>query len=186
MKRVVRRALISGVTAAALSGVIGVGVYLTWLRTPPPMPQTLDEAAAVFASPRYRRLPDTRRAAYVIHVRQLVDALPAAERSRVWEQWGSEPGLRDATRRARQDMMVVQARQFAAADAKTRTAMVDAFLAMRRGGGPPTDPEEREQRRADARQRMMQYTQYGDPQNQAYVQEFWKAVRQRRQELGIQ
>ncbi len=181
IKRMVRRLLLGGMLTAALASAIGAGLYLTWLRTPPPLPDTIEQAMTVFASPRYRRLPDTRRAAYVMHVRKLADELPQSERTDLWQRMRNEPGMQDAARQAMQDMMVAQARQFATADAVTRTAMLDAFIAtmeQRQRNGNKRNPDE-------ARQRMQRYAQYGDPQNQAYVQEFWKALRQRRHELGI-
>lgn len=185
MSRTVRRAMVGLTLTLVAAGAVGAGAYVTWLRTPPAMPDTVQEAMAVFASPRYTRLPEERRTAYIEHVRRLVERLPEGERRSMWRRLHDEPTTRDAADRAMQDMMVAQARAFATADETARVAMLDAFLARRELRATTGEDGPSPQRRDEARRRMQHYVQYGDPQNQAYMQEFWKALRERRHELGL-
>jgi hypothetical protein len=48
-------------------------------------------------------------------------------------------------------------------------------------GGPPRDPAARAEHDAWIHDKIEQ----GDPQRQAYVSEFWKALRQRRRDMGL-
>ncbi len=190
-----KRNILVLVLVLVASGVLGAGIYVTRLVTPPPMPQTIDDALAVIKSPRFTRLPVDRKLSYAERFRQLVRDLDEQQRRQLWEQFRQDEALRQAQRDLMQQMMIERARQFAMAGEAQRQQILDQFIGRMQAGrgrwGGRGDRErtpEEQQRRDQWRDRMMTSMQEraatGNPQHDAYVGEFFKAMRSRRAELG--
>lgn len=187
MSRHARHGLLAGLIVGIVAAV-GAVAYVVWLRTAPPLPATLEQSAALIESPRYRRLDDARRSPYLQRVRELVNALPPQERLAWRDRVRDDPRLGQVHAQVMQDMMVAQARAYVAAAPAERQAMLDRFIQMieRRGEDERGGDRRRDGDSDDGpRRRMRAYLQHGDPQSQAFVQEFWKAVRARRAALGL-
>jgi hypothetical protein len=190
--------------AASLSG----GGYYLWLTTPPPMPTTLPEAMELIQSPRYLRLPEQRRIAYLEQSRTLWEKLPSDEKRKMGSAFQKDPALREAVRTAMADQMLNQARQFAMGSETERRQLLDKVIGMQEFGRArwekaraqrqaaaatqPADPQaqaqrnaRRQQEREEGRKWMQNQIEHGDPQRQAYVSEFFKALRERRMQLGL-
>jgi hypothetical protein len=184
-----KRWLRVSVLGAVAAAVLGVGVYLTWLWTAPPIPKTMDEAIALLASPRYARLNEQRRRPYIDQMRKLGQDLSAEERRALRDRMKDDETLRRSGRELGAEWMLERAREFAKADDFQRRQMLDRIIGMqemaagrgRRAGGPPRDPTARAEHDAWMHDKIEQ----GDPQRQAYVGELWKALRQRRAEMGL-
>jgi hypothetical protein len=184
-KRWLRVGVLGVVAAAVLSG----GIYLTWLWTAPPIPQTMDDAIALLASPRYQRLTEQQRRPYIDQMQKLGRELSAEEKRALRDRMKDDETLRRSGREIGTEWMLERAREFAKADDFQRKQMLDRIIGMQemasnrgqRAGGPPRDGKARAEHDAWMRDRI----EHGDPQRQAYVGEFWKALRQRRAELGL-
>lgn len=207
-----RKVVLVSLLALSASGVLAGGWYYTWLMKPPPMPKDIDEAMAVLKSPRYQRLPDSRREPYLEKTREIFEAMSADQRAQVRKTIDNDPESRKAVQQAMEDRMYQMARNYVNAEPDKRKQMVNQFVAMMelgqrfgRGFGSATRPaatppdtkdeptpeqqaEEkarREQRRNEFMKRMQEQVEKGNPQKQQYVTEFFKAIRDRRAELGL-
>ncbi len=179
--------------------VLAGGVYLTQRWKPPPMPATVEEAIVLMTSPGYQRLTQPQKQRYVERLSELAQAMPAQQRAEVFRKAMRDESSRPAMREAMTSMMLEQARSFVAGDAATRQRLVDQALAagamMRRGGGggprpegPGPSNEDRParqgdpDRRAEMKQWIQDRIERGNPQQQAYMFEYMRAVRQRRED----
>lgn len=199
------------VGALALLGVASLyyGGYRWWLTTAPPMPQTIEQAVALHNDPRYQGLPPQRRAAYIARSRELYEQLDDDAKRQWRQQMREDPEARAAARDAMREQMLNRARDFTLADEAERNKILDQTINMmiaaeaagrmrnRAGGNDRERPElteeeqqQREQRRAERREQgrrqIQQMIEQGDPQRQAYVGEFFKALRERREERGLE
>jgi len=179
------------------AGVLAGGIYLTWLRTPPPMPANVDEAIKVLSSPQYSRLSEAERQPYIQRARELGEKLSGEERSAMWKRANEDPEFRKNARDVQNDVMLQRAREFAKADPAKRKQIINTMVMMEmaaraagkmppgpRGGGGGGDANAA-QRRAERKKWMQDKIENGNPQSQAYMSEFFKALMDRRKELGL-
>ncbi len=196
-----RRLMQIGLLVAAAAGSLGWGAYQWWLRTPPPMPDTVEQAIELFKSERFTRLPETRQEAYYDRSRELFERLDGDRRRELRVRYENDAAARDAVSNAMLTMITKQARNFITMEPVQRQVVVDGFIAMQELGArrhaqrqaerghEPADPDRqrrREQRLDDARGRIESWVEQGNPQRQAYLSEFFKAIRERRIERGMQ
>lgn len=172
------------------SGVLAGGIYLVWLRLPPKMPANVQEAMALMNSPQYRRLSEQERQPYLERMRQLGESLTAEERKALWEKGRNDPEFRKNAREAQSNVMLQRAREFAQADSVTRRNILDKIIAMQemapRGGGGNPGPRPGNDANRQERQKWFQdRIEHGNPQAQAYMSEFFKALIERRKDLGL-
>ena len=185
-----KKSILAAVLAVLAVGTLVFGGYYLWLTTPPPMPVNMEEGFDVLKSARYARLPDDRKLAYVEKMWRMREQMTPEDRRAMRERFESEPELGTAVRSAVEEMMVQRAREFAKADPKARQAMLDGFIQMeqmmrRNREGGSDRPRSNGGNREEWRRRFEERIETGDPQKQAYVGEFFKAMRLRRQELGL-
>lgn len=200
-RKIVWAVVLGTIAVASLSGA----GYWWWLHTPPPLPTNVDDAIATFHSPRYQRLPESRREAYVERARELWAKLSEEERVALRERVEKDPELKAAAQKAMQESMNSGARKYAMASPEDRMKEIDKVIAvqemMRLGGQvaqqarrfgvsrASTQPAEgatrREQRMNEFRKSMQQAVERGNPQRQAYMMEFMKDLRKRRVEKGL-
>ncbi|MEM6550898.1 MAG: hypothetical protein AAF750_01990 [Planctomycetota bacterium] len=198
-----KRILAGGLIALAVASLTGAGYYF-WMVSPPPMPDTIEEARAVMVSDRYARLPEERKRAYQERFVQIVRELPEQERDQVFAQMREDPEFRDAAREARRAEMIARIREWWEAPVDQRDAIMDRQLAEqagRRGGRPggggggggggdrpqrPDDTRTDEQREADRaerrnrlRERIEDSFSNGNPQEQAMMGEYFRSRRER-------
>ncbi|MDX1682735.1 MAG: hypothetical protein R3336_06425, partial [Phycisphaeraceae bacterium] len=185
-----------------------------WYTTPPPMPETAEEAMATLTSARYQRLPDSRKEAYLERAHKLGRELKPEKRREMWEEIRKDPEKRKAMRQVQVAWMLNRAEAYAKAPPAQREAMIKGMVAMsemarnrreqRRqereangdSGGQrdrqrtPEEQEAREKRRAERRQRMEEFMhkmiEEGNPQRQAYATEFVKAFLREREAMGLE
>lgn len=181
----------------AAAGSIGGGCYYWWLTRPPPMPTNIDEAIAIVSDPRYLRLPESRREPYLAKSRELAQKLGKEDRERIRKQVENNPELRKAVQGAMEDQLLIMARDYAKADAVKRKVLVEMAvwgqeLGRRRAqesvDASKSDPEA-EKRREEQRNEFVKYmenrVEHGNPARQGYAMEFFKAIADRRRELGM-
>lgn len=203
--------LISVLVPVAVVSIVA-GSYRAWLATPPALPQSAEEAIATIGSPRFERMPDYRKREYVEQARRLMRDLPEDERTKMRQSLRSDPNVRDAMGQVMRQMMVERATAFARAAPADRARLLDEAIdemTRRRagreggsrerlgrsgggagsggggGGGRPPRDDNRDGRRAQMQQRMMQFIQKGNPQTSALIGEYFRALRQRREERGL-
>lgn len=189
-----------GVSALVVLAVtaVAVGGYFTWLHTSPPLPATVDDAMALVKSPRFRRLSEAEREPYVVRMRELADAMTPDQREKGMDLMRDDPELRKEVQKVRSQAMGLRFQEFARADPDQRRAMLDediqkmeAGMAMMKGrrtegGGGNKGPRPGgDNRRAERKKMFQDRIQNGDPQDQAYMGEYMKALMQRRRELGL-
>ncbi|MCE9590594.1 MAG: hypothetical protein K8S99_08740 [Planctomycetes bacterium] len=203
------------IIVGSLAVIIGLtvlcgGVYAWWLRTPPPMPTTIDESIALLKSPRFNRLTDDQKEPYVEQSMKLRESLSEEDRRSLMEKFRGDPELRRAAGEAGMNEMALRAREFALADPTKKVQILDQAIAMMemfRRGGPTTRPDGgagggpgggdrppmsdadrakwQQERQNQFQSRRQQRIEHGNPQKQAYMAEFMKALRARRQQLGL-
>ena len=208
----VKKKVLVSLLALIAMGVLAGGVYATWLMTPPGMPTTPEEAAALIKSPRFQRLSAERKADYMERMRELMEGMTDDQRQALFEQYRGDREFFEARREVMTEMMNQRAREFAVADPATRLAILDETLQRlesARGFGRPRGreggdrrergerPEMTEEQRAEMQQRreermaqrvneMQERAATGNPQDAALRTEFRNALRARAQQLGIE
>lgn len=189
----VRRRIFAGVLAVAALCVLLAGGYYMWLTTPPPMPTTVEAAAAVLQSPRYRRLPEVRRFDYMQRAAELFDSATPEQQKQLEKAARSNPASREAFWQAVEDRIFMEVRNYVKADDFDRRQIVDRVIAMQeiamaqRRQRPRTAERQarHERRQAQAIERLKDRVQSGNPQHQAYFDEFLMALMDRRKQMGL-
>jgi hypothetical protein len=178
------RWLTVGLPVAAVVVLVG-GSALAWLLTPPAMPHDAEEALRVLASPRFARLDEAGRQRYQDRIAELFRDMDADQRRAFRQQMRDDPDLREALGGMMRDRMRQQAREFAVASPAEKMAMLDQIIDQQeewRGRGEGGQRPEGWQGRdpGDRRQRMADRFEQGNPQDQALMGEFFRALRARR------
>lgn len=186
---------------------IFIGSYCTWLWTPPSLPENIDDALALVQSSRYQRLPDYRKREYLSHTRDLLQSISDADRASVVAATQNNPILREAFRDLRRTTMMARVHAYARLDPGQRVAILDAMIdrmgtsgrprsghgrpdiASRRndsaGARPDGSDTNRATRRQRAQARIKTHIEQGNPQRSALIGEFFRALRARREERGL-
>lgn len=191
----VRRVVGVSVLAVLAACVLAGGSYYVWLTTPPPLPRTAVEAGKLLTSPRYQRLPEHRRLEYMPRIVELYDHASPEEQKQL-RALRHDTANREAVKQAVRDRIVMEMAKYAKADDFERRRMVDQVIAMQemmvaheRSKGSREDTPERQARRARRQSEMIREIQgqieHGNPQHQAYVGEFFKALMARRRQMGL-
>ncbi|MCC7144887.1 MAG: hypothetical protein IT443_00425 [Phycisphaeraceae bacterium] len=179
---------------------LSVGAYMTWLLTPPALPNSLEDAVALAGSARYQRLDPNTRARYMERMQQMFANSSREDRQAMWQKMRDDEQARQAMRQLQEDMMQQRMQEFFTATPEERNAMLDKILdsPMGRGGGPPGGPPPGANNAppgpgkgpgnrppGNPAQRMKNRMEKGNPQRQAYMSEFRKAMMERRKERGL-
>lgn len=191
---------------AALAAIpLSIGGYYAWLLTPPSIPKTAEKAIAVFNSPRFKRLPESRQEAYFERSRELYEGLSSDERSALRKAVHNDPRTREAVTDVMVNRVFNEARQFAHRTPEQRRVIVDQVIGMQElarrrtqqpsslgarstltnAAGRAAQEAERQDRRDEMQRRIQKLIEDGNPQRQAHMSEFLKAMRQRRMQLGL-
>lgn len=199
LARLAQRKVLSISLAIAAVVSLAAGGYAAWLLSPPPLPRTLPEAVALAKSKRYQRLDAPTRAPYLQRMQTLLQSGDREERRVIWQQLRDDPEARQALRRMTQEMMGLRLQAFAKADAAGRKQILDEAIDQwearrtqaasraatrpvgERGPGPAGPGGAGGDRMARMRQRM----QKGNPQLQALMHEFMRAMQERRRQRGL-
>lgn len=194
-----RRKVLTVGLAVAAAVCLAVGGYAAWLLSPPPLPRTLPEAVALAKSARYQRLDAPTRAQYLQRMQNLFQSSDPENRRAIWEQVRDDPEARQALGQMTEEMMGLRLQAFAKADAAGRRQILDEAIdqwearrtqmanrpatrpAGERGPGPGGPNGAGGDRMARMRERM----QKGNPQQQALMREFMRAMQERRRERGL-
>ena len=208
----IRKWVVTSLLAVVAAAAVTYGVYYVWLTTPPAMPETLEQAVEVVNSPRFAQLSPQRKEAYQTRMMELFREADDTEREAVRDRVRDEPELRRGMRDTMREVMFNRVQAFATASPSERKKMldedIDRMQQMRRnrpprpeggerrggGGGPRGDRSDdgsaenrqRDPDRPSRRERMQDRIEHGDPQRQALMMEYWRALRERMEERGIE
>ena len=171
---------------------LGFGGYQAWLRTPPAMPETVDEVDALLDSPRYVRLSNAEKRPYQERMNEMWGGLSKEDRKRLGEQLQDNPDARqDAFEqgiRTFYKTMIVQQ------DEAARTAFLDMMIDQmesaegrqrRENEQASRNTPEGKEREAEHMRRMYDWLDKGDPQTMGYGSDFMKLLQERREERGL-
>jgi len=200
MQAVTRKRLLTGGLAILGLAAAAAGGGYAWLITPPPMPETAEEAVHILSSPRFRRLPESRKPPYRAEARRLLEQMPAEARRKLRQTMRDDPEARQAMRQMMRDRLLQTAVAFAQADRAERLALLDEQLDRmaswrnrgRRNGAARAEGRsdrressgeaEQARRRAAFRDRIESHLEEGNPQVGALMGEYFRALRMRREQ----
>lgn len=171
---------------------LAFGGYQAWLRTPPAMPETVDDVESLLNSGRYARLSDVEKRPYLERMNEMWGGLEREDRKRLGEQLKDNPDARQEAmeqglRTMYKTMMVQQ-------DVAARNAMLDMIIDQmessqgrqrRQDDIASQNTPEGEKRMAEGQRRMFDWMDKGDPQAMGYGSEFFKLLQNRREERGL-
>ena len=192
-----KKIMMSGLVLISFTAA-AMGSYYAWLLTPPPMPQSPQQALQVIGSPRYARMPEYRQRSYLERTQQLLESVSDDERRQLFQAARSDESTRRSLRQVRRQQFVQRAITFAKADPPQRTQMLDEMIdrmesrrgrqsTRRRPGQSASDGNSAN--RANLRGRFSQHIQerfeHGNPQINSLIGEYFRALHQRRQERGM-
>ena len=189
-----RKTILVAAVGLIAAGTLATGSYYAWLVTPPALPQTVEEALAQMGTKRFERMPEYRRREFIEHARGLMEAIPAEDLRRMLQEARAEPSVRAAMGQVWRATMVQRATDLATATPAERTKLLDeAIEQMEQWRGSRRRPrdanqrsaEDREGRRGRMRERIKNRIEQGNPQTAALIGEYFRAIRQRRQERGL-
>ena len=172
--------------------VLALGGYQAWRMTPPAMPETVEDVEALFASGRYQRLSNAEQRPYLEHVNEMWGKLETdEERKRLGRLFQENP-------ETGQDAMEQGIRTFHVMlrnlDKPARDAMLDMWInrsessegrQQRQEQQAQRNTPEGKEKEEEGRRWMMQWMDEGDPQAMGYGSEFFKMIRERREERNL-
>jgi len=171
---------------------LAIGGYQAWLRTPPAMPETVDDVEALLDSDRYARLSNIEKRPYQERMNEMWGKLSKEDRKRLGEALEDNPDARQDA--FEQGMRTMYKTMIIEQDEAARNAMLDMMIdRMESAEGKRRRQEdlasretpEGKKREAEARARMFDWMDKGDPQAMGYGSEFFKLMQQRREERGL-
>lgn len=191
MKKLLEHKFTIALSVAALA-ILSGGGYWAWSHSPPPMPETIEEAEALVKTARFQNLSKDEKRIYNERFLEMFGTLDRDKRRELM----ATREMRDAGRDAFRQRMLDRAREFAMADPAQQDAMLAEDMARmaqwrgQRGPRPERTPEdqlteeqkqEREQRRQDRQNRMEDWINEGNGQDNNLMREYWRRFREYRQ-----
>lgn len=171
---------------------IALGGYQAWLRTPPAMPETVDDVERLFDSARYARLSNSDKRPYQEHMNEMWGSLSKEDRKRLGETLIDNPDARQEAMeqgiRTFYKTMIYQQDEFA------RNAFLDMMIDRMESDEGKQDRKEQQasrhtpegkEREAEHMRKMYDWLDKGDPQTMGYGSDFFKLLQQRREERGL-
>jgi len=187
-QRALKKRILIGLLIVIGSASLACGAYFTWLMTPLQFPKTAADGVALISSRRFERMPEYRKAEYLERTTQLMRDLKPEARKALRSQ------LKPSNfRQFFQQMMIQRALKLANADPQQRNHMLDEAINQwgrwrghRRSRPDDIAEQERDRRQGAFRHRMQEHIQEGNSQTGALIGEYFRAIRQRRKERGIE
>ena len=190
-----RKRILVGVLGICALGAVTFGVYYAWLITPLPVAPSPEEALETIGSARFARMPDYRKEEYIDQTRRLMDQMPPEQRRELFQRARTDESIRESLGQVRRQEMTQRAIDFARiSSAEERARVLDEAIdrmeqrrsqrsqarsdGQRRGGGGGRG-------RGAARERIQQRFEQGNPQINALIGEYFRALRERREERGL-
>ena len=168
------------------------GGYQAWLRTPPAMPETVDDVEALLNSPRYARLSNTDKRPYQERMNEMWGSLSKEDRKWLGEQLEDNPDARQEA--MEQGIRTMYRTMIIQQDEAARNAMLDMIINQmesaegrnrRQEDQARRDTPEGKEQEEQGRRRMLDWLDKGDPQAMGYGSEFFKMLQNRRKERGL-
>lgn len=168
------------------------GGYQAWLRTAPPMPETVDDVEGLLNSARYARLSNAEKRPYQERMNEMWGSLSKEDRKQLGERLEDNPEARQEA--FEQGMRTMYKTMIIQQDVAARNAMLDMFINQmesaegqrrRQEDIARRDTEEGREREAEGMRRMYDWMDKGDPQTMGYGSEFFKLLQDRREERGL-
>ena len=168
------------------------GGYQAWLRTPPAMPETVDDVEALLNSPRYARLSNTGKRPYQERMNEMWGSLSKEDRKWLGEQLEDNPDARQEA--MEQGIRTMYRTMIIQQDEAARNAMLDMIINQmesaegrnrRQEDQARRDTPEGKEQEEQGRRRMLDWLDKGDPQAMGYGSEFFKMLQNRRKERGL-
>lgn len=168
------------------------GGYQAWLRTAPPMPETVDDVEGLLNSARYARLSNAEKRPYQERMNEMWGSLSREDRKQLGERLEDNPEARQEA--FEQGMRTMYKTMVIQQDEAARNVMLDMIINQmesaegrqrRQDDLASRDTPEGQEREAEARQRMFDWLDKGDPQTMGYGSEFFKLLQDRRKQRGL-
>jgi len=105
-----------------------LGGYCTWLQTPLPLPETVDEAIWTVQSSRYQRLPEYRKHEYLFHMRGLIQTMSGQAREQALETVRADPEIREALGTMRHNVMMDHVMAYTRSTPAERLQILDKMI----------------------------------------------------------
>lgn len=188
MNPTIKLIVLSTLAVAALS----LGCYQAWLRTPPAMPQTVDDVESLLNSARYTRLSNAEKRPYQERMNEMWGSLSKDDRKLLGERLEDNPEARQEA--FEQGMRTMYKTMIINQDEAQRNVMLDMIINQmesaegrqrREDDLASRDTPEGKEREEEARQQMFDWMDKGDPQTMGYGSEFFKLLQDRRTERGL-
>jgi hypothetical protein len=179
------------------------GLYYAYLITPPPMPETFDQAVDTMESARFKRLPDYRKAEYAGQARRLFGELPPERQEEIRKQMGDDETMGKVAREMQRGRAAEVHKKYSQASRADRFKMLDEQIdqqeaerarreqAAREAPQRPS-PRERAAQRQQGTQRartiVRGMVQQDNPQTGVFGlgAEYKRALRKRRKQRGLE
>lgn len=168
------------------------GGYQAWLRTAPPMPETVDDVEGLLNSARYARLSNAEKRPYQERMNEMWGSLSREDRKQLGERLEDNAEARQEA--FEQGMRTMYKTMVIQQDEAARNVMLDMIINQmesaegrqrRQDDLASSDTPEGQEREAEARQRMFDWLDKGDPQTMGYGSEFFKLLQDRRKQRGL-
>lgn len=172
--------------------VLSMGVYQAWLRTPPALPQTVEDVEALFNSPRYARLSDKEKRPYQERMNEMWGSLSKEDRKRLGESLQDNPDARQEA--LEQGIRTFYKTMIYQQDKAARNAFLDMMIdQMESTEGKRQQQDQKaarntpegKEREKENMARMYDWLDQGDPQTMGYGSDFFKLLQERREERGL-
>ena len=171
---------------------LAFGGYAFWLRTPPAMPETVEDVENLLTNKRYLRLSNADRRPYQEHMNEMWGDFSKEDRRRLAQSLRDNPEAgQDAMQQQMRNMFKVMVLNNNEAG---RNAMFDLAINQMETADSKRrhqeemakrDTPEGREREEKARRWMMDWLDEGDPQTMGYGSEFFKLMNNRRKERGL-
>ncbi|MEO0474650.1 MAG: hypothetical protein AAF085_01590 [Planctomycetota bacterium] len=171
---------------------LAIGGYQAWLRTSPPMPETVDDVEALLNSARYARLSNADKRPYQERMNEMWGGLNKEDRKRLGEQLEDNPDARQEA--FEQGIRTFYTTMILQQDKAQRDVMLDMIInQMESAEGKQRRQDEQaarntpegKEREAEHIRKMYDWLDKGDPQAMGYGSEFFKMINERREERGM-
>lgn len=171
---------------------LAFGGYQAWLRTPPAMPETVDDVEQLLNSARYARLSNTDKRPYQERMNEMWGSLSKEDRKRLGESLQDNPDARQEA--FEQGIRTFYTTMIYQQDEAARNAFLDMMIdQMESAEGRKNRKEQQasrntpegKEREAERMRKMYDWLDKGDPQTMGYGSDFMKLLQQRREERGL-
>ncbi len=180
-----KKKVLAAVLALVAVLVLLLGGWFAWRQTSPPLPEDLADIEDLLDDGRYQRMSNAEQRPYQERINELWGGMSPEDRERLGELIQDNPDAQQAAMDAMvQGMRDMYANAVRSGNMGPLNAMADQMgNRMAEGGGDR--PEMTEEELEEARDRMNNFLDSGDPQAMGFMSEMFKGMMERRRERGL-